>query len=129
MALHVDPANTAAVEVSCCTYLLAPAPSSCWHGMACPAQPSPRYPHVLLFSLAYALSLYCMYRCLQMYRSAGYRHIMGQPEWQRVLEGRATPLVLMMRALPWKQRQRAKLRYLQAMAAAAEAEEQAAVGQ
>ena len=70
-----------------------------------------------------------LYRCLQMYRSAGYRHIMGQPEWQRVLEGRATPLVLMMRALPWKQRQRAKLRYLQAMAAAAEAEEQAAVGQ
>lgn len=73
--------------------------------------------------------LYCLYRRLQMYRSAGYRQVMGQPEWQRVLEGRATPLVLMMRALPWKERQRAKLRYLQAMAAAAEAEEQAAVGQ
>jgi hypothetical protein len=70
-----------------------------------------------------------LYRRLQMYRSAGYRQVMGQPEWQRVLEGRATPLVLMMRALPWKERQRAKLRYLQAMAAAAEAEEQAAVGQ
>ena len=64
-----------------------------------------------------------------MYRSAGYRRVMGQPEWQRVLEGRTTPLVLMMRALPLEERQRAKLQYLQAMAAAAAAEEQAAAGQ
>lgn len=57
VALHVDPANTAAVE---------------------------------------------------MYRRAGYRRVADQPGWQRILEGRARPLALMMRVLPWEQRQRAQ---------------------
>lgn len=35
-----------------------------------------------------------------MYLRAGYRRVLEQPAWQRWLEGRQTPLVLMMRALP-----------------------------
>lgn len=43
-----------------------------------------------------------------MYRRAGYRKVADQPQWQRILEGRSKPLALMLRVLPWEQRQRAQ---------------------
>ncbi|KAI3434947.1 hypothetical protein D9Q98_003001 [Chlorella vulgaris] len=40
---------------------------------------------------------------VEMYRRAGYRHVMDQPAWQRRLEGRSVPLSIMMRVLPrWR---------------------------
>jgi hypothetical protein len=35
----------------------------------------------------------------QLYLQAGYRRVLEQPEWQRMLEGRQKPLMLMMRTL------------------------------
>jgi len=43
---------------------------------------------------------------VELYRRAGYRFVMKQPEWQRFVEGRATALSLMMRALPFNTRRR-----------------------
>jgi len=48
-----------------------------------------------------------------MYRRAGYRRVSQQPEWQRILEGRSQPLVLMMRVLPWDVRRQGYLRWQQ----------------
>lgn len=45
---------------------------------------------------------------VEMYRRAGYRKVADQPQWQRILEGRSKPLALMLRVLPWEQRQRAQ---------------------
>ena len=41
-----------------------------------------------------------------MYRRAGYRRVSGQPEWQRIFEGRrrGNGLVLMVRLLPAERR-------------------------
>lgn len=65
--------------------------------------------------------MYCPLMHLpQMYVRAGYRKVSDQPEWQRVLEQRSTPLALYMRALPWEARQAAKA----ARAAAATAEQE-----
>lgn len=36
---------------------------------------------------------------IELYRSAGYRFVARQPEWQRILEGRSTGLVLMVKRL------------------------------
>ena len=36
---------------------------------------------------------------IQLYRSAGYRFVARQPEWQRILEGRSSGLVLMVKRL------------------------------
>ena len=58
-----------------------------------------------------------------MYTRAGYRKIADQPEWQRLLEQRARPLALYMRALPWQARQAAKAAAAAAAAAAAEGAE------
>ena len=62
----------------------------------------------------------------QMYTRAGYRKVMEQPEWQRILEQRAHPLQLYMRTLPWEARQAARQAAAEEAAAAeaAEAERQ-----
>ncbi|KAL4425296.1 hypothetical protein ABPG75_009312 [Micractinium tetrahymenae] len=61
---------------------------------------------------------------VEMYRRAGYRRVGDQPAWQRILEGRSRPLTLMMRVLPWEQRQRARRAW--EAARSAEQEEEAA---
>lgn len=43
-----------------------------------------------------------------MYSRAGYKKVSDQPECQRIMEGRDSPLALYMRALPWEARQAAK---------------------
>jgi len=43
---------------------------------------------------------------VELYKNSGYRFVAKQPEWQRVLEGRQTGLVLMLKVLPKKSRNR-----------------------
>lgn len=63
-----------------------------------------------------------------MYTRAGYRKVLDQPEWQRLLEQRAHPLALYMRPLPWEARQAAKAAAAQAAEEPPAAEGQQAVG-
>jgi ribosomal protein S18 acetylase RimI-like enzyme len=37
---------------------------------------------------------------VELYRNAGYRFVAKQPTWQKILEGRETALVLMLKVLP-----------------------------
>jgi ribosomal protein S18 acetylase RimI-like enzyme len=41
---------------------------------------------------------------VELYKNSGYRFVAKQPEWQRVIEGRETALVLMLKILPKKSR-------------------------
>lgn len=66
-----------------------------------------------------------------MYRRAGYRRVSGQPEWQRIFEGRrrGNGLVLMVRLLPAELRALVQRRWQQQLeerraAAAAAAQQQ-----